>query len=116
MNSNWRNRPTTIDYVPTSIDYLIGIDESGNSNLKQVLKAKKVGIEPVESEKHFTVTACSIRMSDFQVARDMIMEVKSKYWQDALFSYNGINKRVCFHSREIRGRTGAFNANLINYP
>lgn len=115
MNSNWRNRPTTIDYIPKSIDYLIGMDESGSSNLKQVMKAKKAGEEPVESEKHFAVTACSIKMSDFETARDMVMEVKHKYWRNALFNYKGVEKRVCFHSREIRGRRDAFSPDAINY-
>lgn len=116
MNSNWRNRPTTIDYIPKTIDYLIGMDESGSSNLKQVQKAKRTGKEPVESEKHFTVTACSIKMSDFETARDMVMEVKHKYWENALFNYKGVDKRVCFHSREIRGRKEAFSPDLIDYP
>lgn len=42
MNSNWRNRPTTIEQMTPSVNYLIGIDESGGSNLKQVQKAKKM--------------------------------------------------------------------------
>ncbi len=116
MNSNWRNRPTTIDYIPKSVDYVISIDESGNANLKQVLKAKKSGEEVADSEKHFTVTACTIALSDFETARDMVMNLKRKYWQDAFFDYKGAKKRVCFHSREIRGRKEAFNPDLIDYP
>lgn len=115
MNSNWRNRPTTIDYIPKSVDYIVSIDESGNANLKQVQKAKRNGTEIADSEKHFTVTACSIAMPDFQMARDMVMELKFKYWKDALFDYKGSSKRVCFHSREIRGRREAFNPELIDY-
>ncbi len=45
MNSNWRNRPTTIDYISKSIDYIISIDESGSANLRQVQKAKRSGKE-----------------------------------------------------------------------
>ena len=60
MNSNWRNRPTTIEEITQSVNYLIGIDESGGSNLKQVQKAKNLGISPAESEKHFTIMACLI--------------------------------------------------------
>ena len=116
MNSNWRNRPTTIDYIPKTIDYLVGIDESGSPNLKQVLRAKRTGKEPVDSEKHFTVTACSIKLDDFETARDMVMEVKQKYWSNALFNYKGVDKRVCFHSREIRGKKEAFNPSIIDYP
>ena len=115
MNSNWRNRPTTIDYISKDIDWIVGIDESGTSSLKQVLKAKKAGEAAVDSERHFTVTAAAIRMSDFVTARDMVMSLKNKYWENALFTYKGEEKRVCFHSREIRGRREAFNPELIDY-
>lgn len=54
-------------------------------------------------------------MTDFITARDMVMELKRKYWKDALFEYEGNIKRVCFHSREIRGRREAFNPDLIDY-
>lgn len=110
MNSNWRNRPTTIDFIDRNrIDAIINIDESGSANLKQVVKAKHAGTPPADSEKHFTVTACVISMADFAEARDMVMALKNKYWTDGLYSYKGIQKRVCFHSREIRGRKDAFN-------
>ena len=115
MNSNWRNRPTTIDYISKSVDYIVSIDESGNANLKQVQNAKRNGTEAADSEKHFTVTACSIAMTDFETARDMVMELKRKYWEDALFEYRGNTKRVCFHSHEIRGHKEAFNPDLIDY-
>lgn len=115
MNSNWRNRPTTIDYIAKSIDYIISIDESGSANLRQVQKAKRNNKEPADSEKHFTVTACSIAMSDFVTAQEMVMDIKRKYWKDALFEYKGSIKRVCFHSREIRGHREAFDPDLIDY-
>ncbi len=115
MNSNWRNRPTTIDYISKDIDYIISIDESGNSDLKQAIKAKAEGTNVVDSEKHFTITACAIKMENFETARDMVMDLKLKYWENGFFSYKGNLKRVCFHSREIRGRKEAFNPALINY-
>ena len=116
MNSNWRNRPTTIDFIERNrIDAIINIDESGSANLKQVVKAKHAGTPPADSEKHFTVTACVISMADFAEARDMVMALKNKYWTDGLYSYKGIQKRVCFHSREIRGRKDAFNPDIIDY-
>jgi hypothetical protein len=116
VNSNWRNRPTTIDFIDRNrIDAIINIDESGSANLKQVVKAKHAGTPPADSEKHFTVTACVISMADFAEARDMVMALKNKYWTDGLYSYKGIQKRVCFHSREIRGRKDAFNPDIIDY-
>ena len=115
MNQNWRNRPTNIDYISKDIDYLISIDESGSSDLSQVLKAKKTGCEIQNNEKHFTITACVIGMDQIETARDMVMSLKNKYWEDALFEYKGTPKRICFHSREIRGRREAFNPDFIDY-
>lgn len=115
MNSNWRNRPTSVDYVPRYIDYIISIDESGNSSLDPVVRAKRVGSAVADSEKHFTITACSIATSDFERCRDMVMSIKNKYWEDALYDYAGTVKRVCFHSREIRGKKEAFSPSTIDY-
>ena len=115
MNTNWRNRPTTADEIPEEIHYVVGIDESGSSNLRPVQKALKKGVSVAENEKHFTIAACSFSLSEFVTARDMIMNLKHKYWNNALFSYKGVEKRVCFHSREIRGRREAFNPDIIDY-
>lgn len=115
MNSNWRNRPTTIDYIPRSIDYIISIDESGNANLSQVIKAKASGQEVAQSEKHFEITACVIPTSEFENTKEMVMNLKHKYWNNAIYNYNGTEKRICWHSREIRGKKDAFNPSLIDY-
>jgi hypothetical protein len=115
MNANWRNRPTPIDELSKDVDYIISIDENGTSSLKKVLEAKKARTPFPESEQHFTVTACLIKTSDFANATKMVMDLKYRYWHNALFSYNGKTKRVCFHSKEIRGRKGAFHPNVIDY-
>lgn len=104
MNSNWRNRPTTIEQISPSVNYLIGIDESGSANLKQVQMSKQLGMEPADSERHFTIIACAINNNDLKPSQDIIMEIKNKYWKDGFFNYEGDSKRVCFHSREIRGK------------
>ena len=116
VNSNWRNRPTTIDHVSNDVDYIISIDENGTSNLQKVLDAKRTGKTVPDSEKHFALTACLIRTSDFPAATDMVMELKHRYWHNAMFSYGGKEKRVCLHSREIRGRKEAFHPDVIDYP
>lgn len=115
MNSNWRNRPTTIDMVSQDVDYIISIDENGTSNLKKALQAKQNGKPVPDSECHFAVTACLIRTKDFPAATDMVMDLKRKYWHNALFDYHGTSKRVCLHSREIRGHKEAFHPDLIDY-
>lgn len=115
MNSNWRNRPTPVDFVPSNITYIVSIDENGTSNLQRVLDAKRNGKTLPDSERDFTVSACVIRTNDFPSAREQVMALKQKYWDDALFEYNGATKRVCFHSREIRGRKDAFHPSVIDY-
>lgn len=115
LNSNWRNRPTTIDSIPKAVDYVISIDENGTSNLKKVLQAKKTKQPVPESEQHFTVTACLMRSSDLPTSAQMVMHLKRRYWHNALFSYNGEIKRVCLHSKEIRGHKDAFHPRVIDY-
>lgn len=115
MNANWRNRPTCIDYIPRNIDYVIGIDESGNADLSHIQKIEKTGGSLNINERRFTVTACRIAVCNFISLRDKVMAVKRKYWSDALFDYDGTVKRVCFHSREIRNRYNAFRHECIDY-
>lgn len=115
MNSNWRNRPTTIELVSKDIDYVISIDENGTGNLKKILQARKAGKTVPESEQHFALTACLIRSADFIPASEMVMELKRRYWDNAIFTYGNTPKRVCFHSKEIRGHKGAFHPDVIDY-
>ena len=115
MNSNWRNRPTTIDYVSKGITWVVAIDESGSPDLRRIKKAIEEGNELSEGDKQFTVTACAIKVEDFQTVQNMVMDIKYKYWDNAIYNYNGVNKRICFHSKEIRGKRGAFNPSQIDY-
>ncbi len=115
MNSNWRNRPTNIERIKKSINWVLFIDESGTPSLSSVEKAKKRGVAPPDSEIHFTVTACAVKMDNFTNNRDLVMSVKNMHWENGLFQYGEREKRVCFHSREIRGRRGAFCPSNIDY-
>lgn len=114
MNSNWRNRPTTIDEVPRTINWIIAIDESGSSDLKFIKRAVEEGRDIGDGDRQFTVTACAIKTDDFESSRDLVMQVKNKYWENALYNYKGTQKRICFHSKDIRGKRGAFNPDLID--
>jgi len=115
LNKNWRNRPTHIDSIPRNIDYIIGIDESGNADLKHVRNAKTSGKSLDKNERHFTVTACCIATSKFVDTREAVMALKHKYWQNALFQYKDGLKRICFHSRDIRKKSTAFKPGNIDY-
>lgn len=114
MNSNWRNRPTQIDFVDSKIDWIIAIDESGSSDLNYVKSALAKGNEIVHSEKHLTVTACLISARNFNAIKDSVMAVKNTFWENGLFNYPSGLKRVCFHLRDIRRREGAFSTSTIN--
>ncbi len=116
MNSNWRNRPTTIDEVPATIDWIVSIDESGSSDLKYIQKSMVTGATVDSGSKLFTITACAIKTNSLNDSRDIVMSVKNKYWENALYCYKDEEKRVCFHSKEIRSKKGAFNPTLIDYP
>ena len=98
MNTNWRNRPTTADYVPKNITWIVAIDESGSSDLSQIKKALLNEQYLSDGNKQFTVTACAIKTDDFEIAQEMVMNIKNKYWHNAMFNYKGIEKRICFHS------------------
>lgn len=112
---NWRNRPRSIEEVPESIPWIIGIDESGDSNLKNAFKKRNPfsGKKIQENDLHFNVTACLMKTKKIPEHEEKIMDLKYKYWHQGIANYKGIEKRVCFHSHEIRGRKNAFNFNCI---
>ena len=83
-----------IEYLEEDIDYIISIDESGIANLKDVLAARNDGKIISENDKNFTIAACVIKKEDFLTSQNMIMELKNKYWEDALFKYGNCEKRV----------------------
>lgn len=111
----WRNRPKFIDYCPNNIDYIMFIDENGDSNLKYVKKSILNNQSLDENNIYFTVTGVIIKSEDLKVIKDKIMEIKCKYWDNGYYKYDGIHKkRVCFHSREIRREKKPFSKNIIN--
>ncbi|MGI6299053.1 MAG: DUF3800 domain-containing protein [Saccharofermentanales bacterium] len=97
-------------------EYIAFIDESGTASLKNCKKALMNGSESSHNDRYFTITACLIKRSDYDALRDSVMEIKNKYWRDALYMYKEQEKRICFHSREIRGKMEAFSCKLIDYP
>lgn len=111
----WRNRPTNIDYISNTTKTIVFIDESGTSSLKTVTRQNKCNSSTESNDRYFTVTACIISRKDFESLRDSVMDLKNKYWNEAFFEYKGNTKRICFHSREIRGRKGPFSNDIINY-
>lgn len=114
-NFNWTNRPTPIDVWTKDVDYVMFVDENGNSDISYILKKIMKGKEIALEEKFFTVTGIIFKKSDYRIAKDKINILKNKYWKDGYFKYKEKLQKVCFHSREIRKGTGPFNYNLIDY-
>lgn len=108
--ANWRNRPRNISHIEGGIPWIIAIDESGSPDLSYAQRyISPFATNYDEHNVHFNVTACLLSTSDFNETRDMVMELKHKYWTDAKANYKNELRRVCFHSTEIRRRKNAFD-------
>lgn len=117
MIDDWRERPTVIDEIDDSVDSILSLDENGITDLKGV---RKNIIDVASNREHpdrwFTISGVSINREDYEDFKDLMRTVKYKHWHDGCFDYKKENRRIVFHSRDIRKRVGPFNPNLINYP
>ncbi len=112
---NWTTRPTKIDNWTKGIDYVMFVDENGNSDIRDILKciAKEQKIDI--NDKFFTVTGVILTKHQYIIAKNKLNELKQKYWNNGAYLYKGTQRKVCFHSREIRRKEGAFDVHLIDY-
>lgn len=104
----WKNRPRFIDYCPDESDYIMFVDENGSNDLKYVQKCISSGSPPDINSTFFTVTGCIIHKEQLKDLISDITKLKHKYWEEGLYSYKNVVKRVCFHSRDIRKNDGPF--------
>lgn len=98
---NWKKYPLSIEYCDLNnslIDSVISIDETGTPilNNRDVL---------------FTLTGIMIKKEDINLISEKILCLKKKFWEHGQFK----DKRVVFHSRDIRKKVGPYNPNIINY-
>lgn len=116
MMDEWKKRPTSIESVPSTVEHIVAIDESGTSDLKHIYKSLSKGKSVSPDNSHFTVGACIIRGMDFLSCQEIVMKVKKEHWENGYFiDKKGKEARVCFHSREIRKRENAFAAPSLDY-
>ena len=115
MNNNWTSKPTKIKNWERAIDYVMFVDENGNSDVKDILKCLSKNEQIDINNNFFTVTGVIFTRAQYIVAKNKLNEIKLKYWKNGTYLYKENYKKVCFHSREIRRRTGAFDNNLIDY-
>lgn len=110
----WRNRPTFTDNWPLDIPTMLFIDESGTSSLKKVSERISRGESPTENERFFSVVGCLVRREDASEIIEQTLMLKNRYWVNGLYKYGNREKRVCFHSSEMRRKEGPFSSSLID--
>ena len=114
---SWYDRPCAINEINKNINYILFIDENGNSNL-DALKDKFVKNNGLQVEdRYFTITGCIFIINDYLNAKNQIHSLKIKYWDNGLYYDKKLKqkKAVCFHSRDIRRHDVCFNDELIDY-
>lgn len=116
--SKWYDKPTKVLLMDKDIDYVMCIDENGSSsNLGYVLKQISNDKEISDDDKYFTITGCIFTRKQYKDSKELITNLKNKYWNDGMFFDSKANKEkaVCFHSREIRKHDKCFNDSVIDY-
>ena len=116
--TKWYDYPQKIKYWESDIDYVMFIDENGNSNAINNISKKIANNEPIsDDEKYFTITGCIFEKKHYSKMRNNVRKLKEKYWNDGYYfdTKHNETRYVCLHSREIRMHTGAFNDSLIDY-
>ena len=116
--NNWQQYPQKIDNWDLGIDYVMFIDENGNSeNIQSIVKKIFNKQEISVDEKYFTITGCIFERSKYSMMRNSVRKLKDKYWTNGFYydTKHCENRYVCFHSRDIRKHDGAFNDKLIDF-
>lgn len=114
----WYEYPQSINSWNNDIDYVMFIDENGNTGKIQDIFNKIINKKEITNdEKYFTITGVIFEKRDYSIMRNNVRKLKEKYWENGIYydTKKDKNKYVCLHSREIRNHTGAFNDKLINY-
>lgn len=118
MEKNWRDYPQKINNWNDKINYVMFIDENGNSGNVQDFYKKITNNLPIsEDDKFFTITGVIFEKQQYSIMRNNIRKLKEKYWENGYYydSKRNDTRYVCFHSRDIRRHDGAFNDSLIDY-
>ena len=124
--SIWKSKPTILNYWDDTFDYVMSIDENGTTHLKGINKIKRK--DPINfmraavadkslymHDRWFTISGIVFKKENFPPFRDSINSIKYNYWNEGLYKYKSGERRVVFHSREIRRKEGPFNPKLINF-
>ena len=100
----WKVKPLQV-HQRDPVDYYLFVDESGEHIIENF----------DQSRPYFTVSAVMISNVKYAEQKDAINTLKAKYWTDGVFKEkNKHSKKVCFVSRQIRRRQGAFSKHYLN--
>lgn len=73
---DWRKKPTSIEFCPDNVELIMGLDETGNSNHKGIIRSIKEEKPVNENDRFFTLTGTVI--------------IKFRYWTEGLYEYKGL--------------------------
>ena len=107
MNNNWTSKPTKIKNWERAIDYVMFVDENGNSDVKDILKCLSKNEQIDINNNFFTVTGVIFTRAQYIVAKNKLNEIKLKYWKNGTYLYkendllkhyqfNVYNTAMCF--------------------
>ena len=100
----WREKPLKAHYRD-AVDYYLFVDESGEHIIENFDTTKP----------YFTVSAVMISKENYPHQKHLVDALKEKYWENGQFKEKGkYVKKVCFVSRQIRRRQGAFSKHYLS--
>lgn len=106
----WKDKPTAINNLEIDGGYIFAIDENGTSILPESIPFMDES-EKDPNKQWLTLTGIMINLEEYNLIQKNVIDLKNKYWRNGLFK----DKRVVFHSRDIRKKQGAFNPKIIDY-
>lgn len=93
----WRSRPTRVHELSGDIEYVLFIDESGCSEMKNIKKKIDKGEEVADEDIFFCVTGVLIHRDKFPEISDKIVSLKQKYWPPhGMADYKGGGEKSMF--------------------
>ena len=79
MNNNWTSKPTKIKNWERANDYVMFVDENGNSDVKDILKCLSKNEQIDINNNFFTVTGVIFTRAQYIVAKNKLNEIRLKY-------------------------------------
>jgi len=81
---DWTQKPTQIRNWNRNTDYVMFVDENGNSDIKDILKAISKNEVIDVNNNFFTVTGVIFTKNQYSTAKNKLNELKLKYWENRL--------------------------------